>query len=46
MNKQDKAFDIALIVALAVAAIIVVGSQILAENVAYTRLESPAFYRG
>jgi len=46
MTKQDKAFDIALIVALVLAAIIVAGSQFVAENHAYTRLENPATYHG
>jgi hypothetical protein len=46
MTKQDKSFDIALIVALVLAAIIVAGSQFVGERAAYTRLENPATYRG
>ena len=46
MNKEDKSFDIALIVALVLAAIIVAGSQFVGEKAAYTRMENPATYRG
>lgn len=46
MDKQDKAFDIALIISLVLSAIIVAGSQILVENIAYAHLENPSTYHG
>jgi len=46
MNKQDKAFGIALLVALALSTVIAVISKKVGDDVGYARLENPATYHG